>query len=345
MLGGFGAAGLATVASGALTLAPDSAGYGGLGSALGASLGGGVALLSPSLQNRGGAGLMLGGTGVGLAAGLGVAPLLRDQSTARLVGATAAGAGLGVSEGLLFAWSGGASGSQQYGGATLLGGGVGASLGLAAAAAPFGEHGSAPATAGFAAWGAFSGSLAGSLVGYDAHNVVFGGLIGTNVGFFAGYGLLHADLVDPRDFGWLSLFGALGTVAGAGVTAPFSGGSSAPIRAGMAIGPPVGMVVGALVLPRLRRALAMRQTAALVVPEAGDAVETDAASSTSDVTGPAAKAPAARPARVALEGTSLSRKLSEVGAVTDWQPLLGALPASPDGGPAPVLFGLMGHWR
>ncbi|HVU49941.1 MAG TPA: hypothetical protein VHL80_04600 [Polyangia bacterium] len=341
LLGGFGGAGLSMAASGGLTLAPDRAGYGALGSALGASLGGGLALLSPSLQSRGGVGVMLGGTGVGLAAGLGIAPLLRDESGARLVGATAAGAGLGVSEGLLFAWSGGASGNRQYGGAAILGGGVGASLGLAATAVPFGEHGSAPATAGFAAWGAFSGSLAGSLVGYDAHNVVFGGLIGANVGFVTGYGLLHAQLVDPRDFGWLSLFGALGTVAGAGATAPFSAGSSAPIRAGMAVGPPVGMIVGALVLPRLRRALEPHATAALAVPEASDATEADPA----DVDGLATSAPGPARPRLALEGTSLSRKISQVGSVTDWQPLVGALPASPDGGPAPVLFGVTGHWK
>jgi hypothetical protein len=340
MLGGFGAAGLSTAASGALTLAPDTAGYGALGSAVGASLGGGIALLSPSLENRGGVGLMLGGTGAGLATGLAVTPLLRDESGERLVAGAGIGAGLGASEGLLFAWSGGASGGRQYGGATLLGGGIGASLGLAAAAAPFGEHGSAPATAGFAAWGAFSGSLAGSLVGYDAHNVTFGGLIGANVGFFAGYGLLHAQLVDPRDFGWLSLFGALGTVAGAGVTAPFSAGSSAPIRAGMAVGPPIGMIVGALVLPRLRRALGPRTTA-LEIPEASDASETepDAAG------GVSTSAAGPPPARLAVEGSSLSRKLSAVGSVTDWQPLVGALPASPDGGPAPVLFGVTGHWK
>jgi hypothetical protein len=45
------------------------------------------------------------------------------------------------------------------------------------------------------------------------------------------------------------------------------------------------------------------------------------------------------------DGSSLSRRLAQVGTVTDWQPLVGALPASPDGGPAPVLFGLTGHWK
>ncbi len=185
-LGGFGAAGLSTALSGAFAISQDTAAYGGLGSALGAALGGGIALMSPSLHDQRGVGLMLGGTGVGLASGVLLAPILGAESTTRIMGGVATGAGLGVSEGLLFAWSGRADGQQQYGGAALVGGGVGASLGLAAAAIPVNARGSAPATAGFAAWGAFSGSLVGSLVGYDAHNIVFGGLIGANVGFFAG---------------------------------------------------------------------------------------------------------------------------------------------------------------
>jgi hypothetical protein len=303
-------------------------------------VGGGIALLSPSLQNRGGVGLLLGGTGLGLATGLGGASLLRDESAARMAAGVGVGAGLGLSEGLLFAWSGGASGERQYGGAALLGGGVGASLGLAAAAAPFGEHGSAPATAGFAAWGAFSGSLVGSLIGYDARNVTLGGLVGANVGFLTGYSLLHAQVVDPSDFGWLSLFGALGTVAGAGVTAPFSAGGSAPIRAGMAVGPPVGMVVGALVLPRLRRALGPR-AATLEVPRSTGSDETEpeaVGGVATSAAGPTGKA-------LALEEVSLSRRVSEVASISDWQPLVGALPASPDGGPAPVLFGVTGHWK
>jgi hypothetical protein len=343
-LGGFGAAGVATAVSGAFELRSDTAGYGGLGSTLGASLGGGIVLMSPSLHDRAGVGLMLGSTAVGLGSGLALAPLLRDEETARLMGAMGAGAGIGLSEALLFAWSGGAEGSQQYAGAALVGGSVGATLGIAALAAPWGAQGSAPATAGFAAWGAFSGSLAGSLVGFDAHDIVFGGLVGANVGLLSGYGLLHAGLVDPRDFGWLSLFGALGTVAGAGLGAPFSAGSSAPIRAGMAVGPPVGMVVGALVLPRLRRALAPSQpTTAALAPTGGDATDTEPGAVADASTAAAA---ADRPAtRAALEGSSLGRKLAQVGSVTDWQPLVGALPASPDGGPAPVLFGLTGHWK
>jgi len=47
----------------------------------------------------------------------------------------------------------------------------------------------------------------------------------------------------------------------------------------------------------------------------------------------------------ATEQSSLARRMSQVGAVTDWAPLVGALPASPDSGPSPVLFGVTGHWK
>src|SRR5262249_25051813 len=156
----------------------------------------------------------------------------------------------------LFAWSGRASGGDQYAGAALVGGGVGATLGLATAATPPGDHGTAPAAAGFAAWGAWMGSFTGSVVQDDTHHILLGRLPGANGGFLAGYGLLKSDLVEPRDFGWLSLFGALGTVVGAGAGAGASHGNPTAIRAGLAIGPAVGMISGAIVLPRLRRALA-----------------------------------------------------------------------------------------
>jgi hypothetical protein len=283
---------------------------------------------------------MLGGTGVGLAAGLGLAPLLAREDTSRVLASAAVGTGLGVSESLLFAWSGRASG-DQFGGAALFGGGLGAALGVAAAATPASDRGSAPVTAGFAAWGAFSGSLAGSLLGYDPHEILFGGLIGANAGTLTGYGLLRSGLVDANDFGWLSLFGALGTVAGAGVGAPFAGSTSAPIRAGLAVGPAAGMVVGALVLPRLRRALAPTQPTSTAL----------ALDDPDDDSSPAPPAPSARglshprKSPAVDDSSSLSRRLSQVGSVTDWQPLVGALPVSQDGAPAPVLFGVTGHWK
>jgi hypothetical protein len=230
-----------------------------------------------------------------------------------------------------------------------VGGGVGAALGLAAAATPTDDRSAAPAAAGFAAWGAWVGSFSGSLVHNDPHEIVLGGLLGANAGFLAGYGLLSQDVVEPRDFGWLSLFGALGTVAGAGVAAPFSGGSSTAIRAGLAVGPAVGMIAGALVLPRLRKAIASNDdggptgaTRARRHPAAGD-TEPETAEAL-DSGGADVGRPRSTDASDPTEST-VSRRLAQVGAVTDWAPLVGALPASPDTGPAPVLFGLTGHWK
>jgi hypothetical protein len=340
MLGGFGGLGLATVASGALELSPARASYGALGSVIGTSLTGGIALMAPSLHDRAGVGLMLGGTTVGLAAGMGTAPLMANAETARLVGGAAAGAALGLSESLLFAWSGRAEAGNQYTGAALVGGGVGATLGLAAAATPSDDHSTAPAAAGFAAWGAWTGAFTGSLINNDTHDIVMGGLLGANAGFLTGYGLLRADLVEPRDFGWLSLFGSLGTVTGAAVGAGASKGNTSAIRAGLAIGPTVGMITGALVLPKLRRALAPStapsgktarargaQRLAAERGEIGDDV-TSAVDGDDDEVGP-----------------SLGHELAQVGSVTDWAPMVGAMPAPAETGPAPVLFGVTGHWR
>jgi hypothetical protein len=342
MLGGFGGLGLATVASGALELSPGRAGYGGVGSVIGSALGGGIALLSPSLHGQGGVGLMLGGTATGLAAGLGVAPLMANAESARLVGGAATGAALGVSESLLFAWSGHAEGSDEYAGAALVGGGVGTALGLAISASPPDDHSSTPAAAGFAAWGAWMGAFTGSLVKSDTHDIVLGGLLGANAGFLAGYGLLKADLVEPRDFGWLSLFGALGTVTGAGVGAGASQGNPTAIRAGLAIGPAAGMIAGAFVLPKLRNMLGptgapagktarARGTRRVAVAETeGGAVSDDVEQEVGGET---------------AEESLLGRKLAQVGSVTDWAPMVGAMPAAAETGPAPVLFGVTGHWK
>jgi hypothetical protein len=343
-LGGFGSLGLATVASGAFELDAGRAGYGGLGSMVGAALGGGVALVSPSLHDQGGVGVMLGGTGLGLATGLAIGPRLASEETSRVLGAAAAGATLGVGEALLFAWSGRSEGASQYGGAAMIGGGVGATLGIAAAAAPSGDRSSAPAAAGFAAWGAWMGAFYGSLFKYDTHEAVLGGLIGANAGFLAGYGLLQADVIQPRDFGWLSLFGAVGTGLGAAVAAPFSSGDSTALRAGLAIGPGVGMVVGALVLPRLRNVLGTAPgapTASAARPR-GMRIEEDRASAFEPVL---AYARGETAAGLATAPSTLARRLSQVGSVTDWAPMVGSMPAPAEQGPAPVLFGLTGHWR
>jgi hypothetical protein len=339
-LGGFGSLGLATVASAGFELDPSRAAYGGLGSMIGAAVGGGVALVSPSLQDQRGVGLMLGGTGLGLVSGLALGPRLGSEETSRVVGAAAAGATLGLGEGLLFAWSGRAEGSQ-YGGAALLGGGIGATLGIAAATTLPADRTSAPAAAGFAAWGAWMGAFYGSLVNYDTHEAVVGGLIGANAGFLAGYGLLQAEIVQPRDFGWLSLFGAAGTGLGAAVAAPFSSGDSTALRAGLAIGPGVGMIAGALVLPKLRDALGTAPGAptAMTRPR-GLALAQDRESAFEPVLAYARgeTTPGTAP-------STIGRKLSQVGSVTDWAPMVGSMPAPAEQGPAPVLFGLTGHWR
>jgi hypothetical protein len=337
-LGGFGSLGVATLASAGLDVEPGRAGFGGVGSAIGASIGGGLALMSPSLPARGGTGLMLTGTGLGLAGGLALAPAFEGQPADRLVGHATAGAALGVSESLMFAWSGRASGDAQFGGAALAGAGIGSALGLAVAMSPTGDKSVAPAAAGFAAWGAWSGAFAGSLVRNDPHEDLMGGLIGANAGFLTGYALLRNDVVEPRDFGWLSLFGAIGTVAGAGVAAPFSNGSSTPVRAGLAVGPVAGMIAGAIALPALRRTLAPSPAS----PTAPGKVEASARGALALNDEAPAPATAAEPATAP---STLGRRLSQVGGVTDWQPLVGALPAPAEQGPSPVLFGLTGHWR
>ena len=156
------------------------------------------------------------------------------------------------------------------------------------------------------------------------------------------------DIVEPRDFGWLSLFGALGTVAGAGVARRSRRGSSTPIRAGLAIGPTVGMLVG-----RARAAAPAARAHAEPAPATARRARRGA-DATRRETEPATRSPTTRDRRRRgpttrrrdAEGSSLGARGSRRwAAVTDWQPLVGALPASADGGPAPVLFGLTGHWK
>jgi hypothetical protein len=357
--GALGGLGLAAVASGALEIEPARAGYAGLGSGLGAAVGGGIALMSPDLHDRRGVGLMLGGTAIGLAGGAALAPRLELAPPAWTVGAAAAGGALGASEALLFAWSGRASGSDAFAGAALLGGGVGATLGLAAASAPSEQVTGAPAAAGFAAWGAWTGSFAGSLVRNDAHEVVLGGLIGANAGFLGGYAVLHSGAVEASDFGWLSLFGALGTVAGAGVGAPFaSANNPAPVLAGLAIGPLVGMTTGALVLPRLRRiATPSRATASLPSEPAGPRAARARGSRAGSTSAHGAAPLELVPGKITLSSEilaapggpgsspSLLARLARIVEITDWAPLIGALPMPEQHGPLPLLFGVTGLWH
>jgi hypothetical protein len=212
---------------------------------------GGSVLLADDLHDQRGVGLMLGGTAAGLGLGALLAPYtLLDSKT----GLNAmAGAGLGLGEGLVFAWSGRATTSSEFAGAGLVGAGLGATLALASGADASGlSTQQALVASGFSAWGAWVGSFSGALANRDPHEVTLGGLAAANVGAAIGYGLVAYDWVEPRDFGWLSLFGAAGTVLGGGAGAIFSSATDPrPVLAGLTIGPAVGITVGAFVLPRL----------------------------------------------------------------------------------------------
>jgi hypothetical protein len=116
-----------------------------------------------------------------------------------------AGSALGAAEGLVFAWAGRSSGNADYAGASLIGAGLGAGLGIATATTTDLGTSKALTSTGFAAWGAWTGAFAGALASRDSHEVTLGGLGGANLGALLGYGLVKTDLVDPRDFGWLSL--------------------------------------------------------------------------------------------------------------------------------------------
>jgi len=354
--GGFGGLGLGVLTSTVWTPSPGQVAFAALGSGVGAAIGGGIALAADSIHDQTAAGLTLAGTGAGLlAAGL-LAPRL--ELSPRLVGATALGATLGTSEALLFAWSGRAGGQTQYGGAALLGAGVGAGLGLASAAEADLSRSLTPAAAGFAAWGAWMGAFSGSLFARDPHEITTGGLIGANAGLLAGVGLLQLHAVDGGDFGWLSLFGAMGTVGGAAVAAPFtSRDKPAPILAGLAIGPAAGMLAGALVLPHLHAGAAARSASISNGAPGTPGFFTRMARAV----GPRRHAP--RPGvdaakamssseLAAVDGDSATRRfaraLDQTIRVTDCAPLIGALPqpdSAPPGTPPPFIAGVTGHWQ
>ena len=187
---------------------------------------------------------------------------------------------------------------------------------------------------------------------------MLGGLIGANAGFLGGYALLRTGAVDPSDFGWLSLFGALGTVVGAGAGAPFSTRTTpGPVLAGLAIGPAAGMLGGALLLPKLRR-LADRPAAAVARLSGARSsrstmfASTAAATWTHAVVTPTTAELEALPPRetfssdvVGDPGRPFWRRLRDVVDVTQWSPLVGALPAATESGPPPLLFGLTGLWH
>jgi len=347
--GGFGGLGLGILASTLFTPSAGQAGFAALGSGVGAAIGGGIALVSENIHDQAAAGLTLAGTGAGLIAAGVLAPRL--ELDPRVVGAAALGAGLGTSEALLFAWSGRAGGQPQYTGAALLGAGVGAGLGLASAAETDLSRSLSPAAAGFAAWGAWMGAFSGSLFARDPHEITTGGLIGANAGLLAGVGLLRLHAVDGGDFGWLSLFGAMGTVGGAAVAAPFtSRAAPGPILAGLAIGPAVGMVTGALLLPHLRGpspSVARRSPGFFT--RVAQAVEPKHRASRG---GAAPEATSSSGTLASSAGESATRRfaraLDETIRVTDCAPLIGALPqadSAPPGTPPPFIAGVTGHWQ
>jgi hypothetical protein len=254
LAGTFTGAGLSILASSKLRLSASQAGFAGTTSAVGGALAGGVALVNEDWSSQAKVATMLGGTTVGLVGGALLGKKLAFE--ANPAPRVALGVLLGVAEGLTFAWAGHAETPGQWSCAGLVGAGVGATLGLASAAYPYFTSREAPATAGFAAWGAWMGSFTGSLVKQDARNVTMGGLLGANVGALGGYALVRSGAIQAADFGWLSLFGGIGTVIGGGIGAPFATKQDArPVLAGLAIGPAVGLVTGYFLLPKLRAAI------------------------------------------------------------------------------------------
>jgi len=303
--------------------------------AAGAALGGGLGLLDDGASARLRAELAAGGTILGLGFGALAAPHVVPQ---RVAAGSALGLTLGVSEALLFAWSSnpGPDSGRRYGGAALAGAGIGTAFGIAGASLLHDDFTSiAPPAAGFGAWGGWIGAFGSAFQNRNRFTVTGGGVIGTDLGFAAGYALVRSGLVDSSDFGWLSLFAAGGTVLGAGVGAPLSSSTDPrPVLAGLAVGPLVGMGVGAWALPRLRALRA--RNAGPPSPEADREDEGDS------------HVHAAR--RRAEEGRSdqspFQRRLAAVVEVTDWSPLVGAMPAPAEtNAPAPFLFGVLGHLR
>jgi hypothetical protein len=345
--GALGSAGLAILASPYLEVDGRDAGLTGLGSAIGASVAGGSALLS-SLDTQSRTGLLLGGTSVGLVGGALLAPRLQLREGAAWFGTS--GAALGAAEGLVFAWAGRSQGRNDYAGALLVGTGVGTTLGLASAAYPSFTLQRGLASSGFAAWGAWMGSFSGAFFNRDPHEVTLGGLAGANAGFLAGYGLLRADWVEPRDFGWLSMGGALGTVVGGGLGAALSSRSNPrPILAGLAIGPVVGMTGGALILPGLRKlssrtSLHLQRGSAVAgmqfsFPPRAGAAESPPGESATSAEVLADKAP---PSLLRRAG----RRVKALVGVDSWTPMVGSLPPAPGtSGPPPFIIGAAGILR
>lgn len=327
--GALGGVALATIASTVHVPSAHTTALAGTGAILGGGIAGGVALVSTALDPRVGQGLAMGGSVLGLGVGALAAPLV--SADVRTPVMAVAGAALGTAEALAFAWAGRANDRKEYVGAGLIGAGVGATLGLAAATSPLEAKGNGLASAGFAAWGAWVGSFSGGLVDRNAHEVTLGGLIGANAGYALGWGVLQAEWVQPQDFGWLSLFGAAGTLAAGGVGAVLSSKDKPePAFAGLAAGPVVGMSVGALALPWLRSLRRIHAQSSTSGPPArsGEVVDSTEV------------------LRRRENSSLLARGMAQIIDVASWMPMVTAAPTTPNSpGPPPVVVGVTGTLR
>jgi hypothetical protein len=341
--GGLGGLGLSLLASTIGTPRGGKLGMAGAWSGIGASVVGGSVLLADNLHDQRGVGIMLGGTAAGLGLGALISPYapLDGRRSLFMLG----GASFGLAEGLAFGWAGRATSSSEFAGSGLIGAGLGATLGLASSANTFDINTQqALVASGFSAWGGWVGSFAGAYANRDPHEVVLGGLAAANVGFLAGYGALRYDLVEPRDFGWLSLAGAMGAALGGGIGAVFSTQSNPrPVLAGLALGPVVGIGAGAVIVPRLRH---KAESAAAFFPPprvAGVRFALPAASENGKQRNSADVLAERKPSRF-LAGLKLVQH--HLFDVTNWTPVFGALPPLPgDPNPAPFFMGVSGGLR
>jgi hypothetical protein len=355
--GGLGGAALAALAGSVVQPDGREAGTVGLTTAIGASLAGGSALIADTLPGRARVGLLLGGSGAGLLAGA-----LGARSIDLTAGAGYASMGslLGASEGLVFAWAGRADGGADYGGAALVGAGLGSTMGLVVASNPRWMEGRGLPAAGFAGWGAWMGAFGGALINRDPHEVTLGGLAGANAGLLGGLGLLATGAVEPRDFGWLSAFGAGGTVLGGGVGALISSRTDPrPALAGLLIGPAVGLATGAVVLPHLRTlsrgdapaAVVAAADARATTPPSPAGAATAAARTTAtapDVaSGQRLSSPELWEATRRRDGKpSLATRIRRSFGVSQLMPVIGAPPPTdPAAGPPPFVLGVAGLWH
>jgi hypothetical protein len=168
--------------------------------------------------------------------------------------------------------------------------------------------------------------------------VVHGGLAAANLGFVAGYGALRYDLVEPRDFAWLSLAGALGTALGGGVGAALSSSSDPrPVLAGLAVGPVVGIGAGTLIVPWLRdKAASVSYRSSSKVAGAHFDLTTREAKQRDSTDVLAAR----KPSTIAA---GLKRAQRHLFDVSNWAPVVGSLPPAPgDPNPAAFFMGISG---